>query len=113
MVIQKFINHIFSDNIKSRFRLSYFPFTEPSFEVDVKCWNCQKGCNICKQSGWIEILGSGLLHPVVLKSVGVNLKLSGLAAGIGIERLAMIKNEIHDIREFYENDFRFNDQFKD
>ncbi|WP_033159742.1 phenylalanine--tRNA ligase subunit alpha [Mycoplasmoides alvi] len=111
--IQKFISYIFSDGIKTRFRLSYFPFTEPSFEVDVKCWNCQKGCNVCKQSGWIEILGSGLLHPVVIKSVGINSKFSGLAAGIGIERLAMIKHEINDIREFYENDFRFNDQFKD
>ncbi|WP_027123980.1 phenylalanine--tRNA ligase subunit alpha [Mycoplasmoides pirum] len=111
--IQEFINFIFSDNVKIRFRLSYFPFTEPSFEVDVRCWNCQNGCNVCKYSKWIEILGAGLLHPVVIKSSGVNPKFSGLAAGIGVERLAMIKNEINDIREFYENDFRFNEQFRD
>lgn len=111
--IQKFINHIFNENIKIRFRLSYFPFTEPSFEVDIRCWNCTNGCAICKYTCWIEILGSGLLHPNVLKFVSINSKLSGLAAGIGIERIAMIKHGINDIRDLYRNDFRFNEQFRD
>lgn len=110
--IQHFINHIFGENLKIRFRLSHFPFTEPSLEVDVQCWNCQSGCNLCKFTKWIEILGSGLLHPNVIKSIGLSPKMRGLAAGIGIERLVMIKHGITDIRDLYNNDFRFNEQFK-
>lgn len=111
--MQHFINFIFSENVKTRFRLSHFPFTEPSFEVDVRCWNCKNGCSICKNSRWIEILGSGLLHHNVLRAIGVSPKMSGLAAGIGIERLVMIKHGINDIRNLYDNDFRFNDQFEE
>ncbi len=111
--MQQFVNFVFASNVKIRFRLSHFPFTEPSIEVDVRCWNCQNGCAVCKQTRWVEIIGSGLLHPVVLKSIGIGADRSGFAAGIGAERLAMIHNEINDIREFYENDFRFNEQFRD
>ncbi|WP_036498682.1 phenylalanine--tRNA ligase subunit alpha [[Mycoplasma] testudinis] len=111
--IQSFLNYIFGSNLKNRFRLSYFPFTEPSLEVDVECWNCQNGCTLCKFTKWIEILGSGILHPNVIKAIGLPKKMRGIAAGIGIERLVMLKHGITDMREIYSNDFRFNEQFKD
>ncbi|MDC4163679.1 phenylalanine--tRNA ligase subunit alpha [Mycoplasma sp. T363T] len=110
--VTKFIEHMFGSDLKTRFRLSHFPFTEPSFEVDVECWNCQNGCFLCKRTRWIEIMGSGVLHPNVLKAANINSEeMVGIAAGIGIERVAMLKNNITDIRDFYLNDFRFNKQF--
>jgi len=104
---------LFGDQVKVRFRLSYFPFTEPSFEVDASCPYCHgKGCPICKQSGWIEILGAGMLHENVLKSANINHIKTGFAFGIGIDRLAMLKFGINDVRFLYANDFRIINQFK-
>lgn len=106
-------NKIFGNGRKVRFRPSYFPFTEPSVEVDVSCPFCNgKGCSVCKGSGWIEILGAGMVHPHVLEMNGFDPdKCSGFAFGVGIERLAMLKYGINDIRNFYLNDERFLDQF--
>ncbi len=107
------MKHIFGKDVKTRYRLSYFPFTEPSFEVDVTCFNCNgKGCPMCKQSGWIEILGAGMLHKNVLKAANIKRINSGLAAGIGIERIAMLKYGIRDVRDIYNNDFRLLSQLK-
>ena len=112
-VIDGLIKHIFGEDVKTRYRLSYFPFTEPSFEVDVSCFNCGgKGCSMCKQSGWIEILGAGMLHKKVLESANIHKVNSGLAAGIGIDRIAMLKYGIKDIRDIYNNDFRLSNQLK-
>lgn len=112
-LIDGLIKYIFNDEIKTRYRLSYFPFTEPSFEVDMTCANCQgKGCSICKQSGWIEVLGCGMLHQNVFKYTSTINKI-GLAAGIGIDRLTMLKYGFNDIRDLYNNDFRILKQFKD
>jgi len=96
-----------------RLRPSFFPFTEPSVEVDVSCHKCGgKGCNVCKQTGWIEILGAGMVHPNVLEMAGYDSsKLSGFAFGIGAERIAMLKYGVDDIRHFYTNDVRFLSQF--
>lgn len=111
-IIESFLKYLFGSSIKTRFRLSYFPFTEPSFEVDVSCFKCgQKGCNICKKTGWIEILGAGMLNINVLNISDTKIK-NGLAAGIGIERIAMLKYGIDDIRNFYQNDFEIIKQFK-
>ncbi len=109
LVIEGLIKKIFSNDIKSFFRPSFFPFTEPSYEVDIECQNCKgKGCNICSNTGFIEILGSGMLHYKVIKNVGKDFeKLSGFAAGIGVERIAMIKWKINDIRSFFINDLDF------
>lgn len=100
---------MFGENREIRLRPSYFQFTEPSVEVDVSCFNCQgKGCHICKQAGWIEILGAGMVHPHVLEMAGIDSqKYSGFAFGLGIERTAMLKYGIDDIRSFYLNDVRF------
>ncbi|NMB38250.1 MAG: phenylalanine--tRNA ligase subunit alpha, partial [Firmicutes bacterium] len=97
-----------------RFRPSYFPFTEPSAEVDVSCIMCKgTGCRICSDTGWLEILGSGMVDPRVLAKVGYDTeKVSGFAFGMGIERIAMLKYGINDIRLFFENDQRFLVQFK-
>ncbi|MDE2237113.1 MAG: phenylalanine--tRNA ligase subunit alpha, partial [Elusimicrobia bacterium] len=96
-----------------RLRPSFFPFTEPSAEVDVRCLFCSgRGCPVCKQSGWLELLGAGLVHPNVLKAVDIDPeRWSGFAFGIGVERLAMLKLGVKDIRQFYENDVRFLRQF--
>ena len=101
------------DDTKLRFRPSYFPFTEPSYEVDVSCFKCHgKGCNLCKQTGWIELLGSGIVHPNVLKMNGYDPEVySGFAFGTGIDRLAMFKYGITDMRFLYQNDVRFLNQF--
>lgn len=109
-----FVKKIFGSDRKIRFRPSFFPFTEPSVEVDVSCAKCQtKGCNICKNSGYIEILGAGMVHPNVLKMGGFDPeKYQGFAFGLGVERIAMLKYGIDDIRQFYTNDLRFNYQFK-
>ena len=101
------------EGINVRFRPSYFPFTEPSVEVDVTCFKCGgKGCPLCKGNGWIEILGAGMVHPNVLKMAGYDPeKYQGFAFGIGIERITMLKYGIDDIRNFYTNDPRFIKQF--
>ena len=111
--LELFAKKMFSKDSKIRFRSSYFPFTEPSVEVDVSCFACHgKGCNICKGSGWIEILGAGMVHPNVLKMSGYDPDVySGFAFGIGIERVAMLRYGIDDIRKFYTNDIRFLAEF--
>lgn len=112
-LIDGLIKHVFNDEIKTRYRLSYFPFTEPSFEVDMSCTNCHgKGCSICKHTGWIEVLGCGMLHENVFKFTNASNKVS-IAAGIGIDRLTMLKYGFNDIRDLYSNDFRILKQFKD
>lgn len=104
---------IFGDQLQVRFRPSFFPFTEPSVEVDVQCFKCGgKGCSLCKGSGWIEVLGAGMVHPNVLKMAGYDTnKYQGFAFGVGIERIAMLRYGIDDIRSFYTNDVRFLKQF--
>lgn len=107
------LRRLIHPQLELRFRSSFFPFVEPGMEVDVTCVMCSgKGCNVCKQSGWIEMLGCGMVHPNVLKSVGLDPSVyQGFAFGAGIERLLMIKHKINDIRLFYENDPRFLEQF--
>lgn len=111
--LEVFMKHMLGEDTKLRFRPSYFPFTEPSYEVDVSCFKCGgKGCNLCKQTGWIELLGSGIVHPNVLKMNGYDPEVySGFAFGTGLDRLAMFKYGITDIRLLYENDVRFLEQF--
>ena len=108
-----FVKEMFGDDVKVRFRPSYFPFTEPSAEMDISCLICGgKGCNICKQTGWVEILGCGMVHPNVLENCGIdNKKYMGFAFGMGIERITMLKYQIKDLRLFSENDLRFLKQF--
>lgn len=105
---------MFGEERKIRFRPSYFPFTEPSVEVDVSCFKCGgKGCSLCKGNGWIEVLGAGMVHPNVLRDCGYNPDVyRGFAFGVGIERLTMLRHGIDDIRQFYTNDVRFLKQFK-
>ena len=107
--LEVFVKKMLGENSVLRFRPSYFPFTEPSYEVDVSCFKCGgKGCNLCKQTGWIEILGSGMVHPNVLKMNGYDPeKYTGFAFGTGLDRLAMFKYGITDIRLLYQNDIRF------
>jgi phenylalanyl-tRNA synthetase alpha chain len=109
-----FVQELFGKGTEVRFRPSYFPFTEPSAEMDIQCKNCGgSGCNICKYSGWVEILGCGMVDPNVLENCGIDSKkYTGFAFGIGIERLAMNKYKIKDIRMFFENDLRLLKQFK-
>ena len=111
--LEIFAKKLFGSDREIRFRPSYFPFTEPSIEVDVNCFNCNgNGCAICKQSGWIEILGAGMVHPHVLKMCGYDSEVwTGFAFGMGVERIAMLKYGIPDIRDFYTNDLRFIKQF--
>ena len=112
--LDAFVKQLFGSSTKTKLRPHHFPFTEPSAEVDVSCFKCGgKGCSVCKGSGWIEILGAGLVHPNVLKVGGVDTeKYSGFAFGMGVERVAMLKYEVDDIRLFYENDMRFIEQFR-
>mgnify|MGYP005764397731 CR=1 FL=1 len=112
--LEIFAKKIIGENTKIRFRPSYFPFTEPSYEVDISCFKCGgKGCNICKQTGWIEVLGSGMVHPNVLRMCGYDPdKYSGFAFGLGLERIAMFKYGIPDMRYLYANDVRFLSQFE-
>ncbi|MBL4817734.1 MAG: phenylalanine--tRNA ligase subunit alpha [Deltaproteobacteria bacterium] len=107
------VQRLFSQDSTVRLRPSFFPFTEPSAEVDMSCFSCKgKGCRLCKDTGWIEILGCGLVHPSVLKTVGVDPEVySGFAAGLGIERIAMLRYGIPHIGLFYDNDLRFLKQF--
>ena len=111
--LEVFVKKMLGENSTLRFRPSYFPFTEPSYEVDVSCFKCGgKGCNLCKQTGWIEILGSGMVHPNVLKMNGYDPDVySGFAFGTGLDRLAMFKYGITDIRLMYTNDIKFLKQF--
>lgn len=111
--LEIFMKKMLGENTKLRFRPSYFPFTEPSYEVDVSCFKCGgKGCNLCKQTGWIEVLGSGMVHPNVLKVNGYDPEqYTGFAFGTGLDRLAMFKYGITDIRTLYTNDIRFLKQF--
>ncbi|MFP4013289.1 MAG: phenylalanine--tRNA ligase subunit alpha [Chitinispirillaceae bacterium] len=108
-----FSRRFFDEKTEIKIRPSFFPFTEPSVEIDVRCFLCKgKGCSICKQTGWLEVLGAGMVHPNVFKSVGVDTeKYTGFAFGMGIERIALLKYGIDDIRLFYENDARFLKQF--
>jgi len=116
-----FVQHIFSSDTKVRFRPSFFPFTEPSAEVDISCVICNGSgfvngspCRVCKQTGWVEILGCGLIDPEVFKAVSYDPeKYSGFAFGLGVERVAMLKYGINDLRIFFENDIRFLNQFID
>ena len=112
-LLDEFVKIMFDDETKTRFRPSYFPFTEPSVEVDVTCCKCHgKGCNLCKGTGWIEILGAGIVNKKVLEMSGIDSeKYSGLAFGLGIERIAMIKYGISDIRTLFENNVKFLKQF--
>lgn len=113
--LEVFIRSFFGENINVRFRPGYFPFTEPSAEVDISCFLCfgnDQSCRICKGTGWLEILGSGMVHPKVLENCGIDPEeYSGFAFGMGVERIAMFKYGISDIRMFYENDIRFISQF--
>ncbi len=112
-VLTEFLRKVFDQNLAVRFRPSFFPFTEPSAEVDIACVICGgEGCRVCKRTGWIEILGSGMIDPEVFKMVGYDPEIfSGFAFGLGVERIAMLKFGIDDIRLFYENDLRFLSQF--
>ena len=109
-----FAKEMFGDETEIRLRPSYFPFTEPSAEVDVSCQICSgKGCNVCKNSGYLEIMGCGMVDPNVLENCGIDSSVySGFAFGMGIERIAMLKYQVNDLRHFFENDLRFLKQFK-
>lgn len=111
--LDMFVKKLFGENTKTKFRPHNFPFTEPSAEVDVTCFKCQgSGCPMCKQEGWIEILGAGMVHPNVLRNCGIDPEVySGFAFGMGVDRITMLKYEIDDIRLLFENDMRFLDQF--
>ena len=114
-MLDKFVRQIFGPEVRTRLRPSYFPFTEPSVEVDVSCFECGgKGCGLCKHTGWIEVLGGGVVHQTVLRNGGIDPEIySGFAFGIGIERIAMLKYGINNIGLLFENDLRFLKQFKD
>ena len=108
-----FVQEMFGNDVKVRFRPSYFPFTEPSAEMDISCLICGgKGCNVCKHTGWVEILGCGMVHPNLLENCGIDSnKYTGFAFGMGVERITMLKYQIKDLRLFSENDVRFLKQF--
>jgi phenylalanyl-tRNA synthetase alpha chain len=112
-VLTTFLKQVFGEETALRFRPSFFPFTEPSAEVDIRCVICSgRGCRVCGQSGWLEILGSGMVDPEVFKNVGYDPEeFTGFAFGLGLERIAMLKFGITDIRLFFENDMRFLEQF--
>ena len=114
-MLDKFVQQLFDADVKTRLRPSYFPFTEPSVEVDVSCFECGgKGCSLCKHTGWIEVLGGGVVHPHVLENCGIDSgEYSGIAFGIGIERITMLKYGINNIGLLFENDMRFLEQFQD
>ncbi len=112
-VVFEFLRAFFEKDIQVRFRPSYFPFTEPSAEVDIECVMCDgQGCRVCGHSGWLEVMGCGMIHPEVFKSVDINSDtFNGFAFGMGVERLAMLRYGINDLRLFFENDLRFLQQF--
>lgn len=111
--MQEFIKKLFHQDVAPRIRPSYFPFVEPGIEIDINCLLCQgSGCNICKHSGWLEIMGAGMIHPQVLRNVGYDPeKYSGFAWGLGVERIVLLRHSIFDLRLFAENDLRFLTQF--
>jgi phenylalanyl-tRNA synthetase alpha chain len=112
-ILTTFVHQIFDEETSLRFRPSFFPFTEPSAEVDILCVICRgKGCRVCSRTGWLEVLGAGMVHPAVFEMVGYDTdRYTGFAFGMGIERIAMLKYGIEDIRKFYENDIKFLEQF--
>ena len=112
-IVTEFFSRFFNKSVKTRLRPSFFPFTEPSFEVDISCLVCKgKGCSICSKTGWLELMGAGMVHPNVLKAGGINSKnWQGFAFGVGMDRLAMMKYKINDVRLFYSGDLRFLKQF--
>jgi len=112
-MLTDFLRNFFEQDLATRFRPSYFPFTEPSAEVDMECVMCKgKGCRVCSQTGWLEVLGCGMIHPNVLANVGIdNEKYTGFAFGMGVERLTMLRYGVNDLRLFFENDLRFLRQF--
>jgi phenylalanyl-tRNA synthetase alpha chain len=111
--VDQFLKRFFETEISVRFRPSYFPFTEPSAEVDIQCTNCDgDGCRVCSHTGWLEVMGCGMVHPNVFKSSGIDTeKYSGFAFGMGVERLAMLRYGVNDLRLFFENDVKFLQQF--
>lgn len=111
-ILENFLKYMFG-NVKVRFRPSFFPFTEPSTEVDISCIFCKGcGCRVCKQTGWLEVLGSGVVHSNVFKSVGYSENVSGYAFGLGVERFAMLLHRVPDLRSLFEGDIRLLEQFK-
>jgi phenylalanyl-tRNA synthetase alpha chain len=108
-----FVRDLFLPTSRVRFRASFFPYTEPSAEIDISCWQCDgAGCQMCKRTGWIELGGCGMVHPAVFEAVGYNAeRYTGFAWGLGIERIAILRHQVPDIRMFYENDLRFLEQF--
>mgnify|MGYP001826124662 FL=1 len=113
-ILTVFVHQMFDEHTSLRFRPSFFPFTEPSAEVDIRCVMCRgDGCRVCSHTGWLEVLGSGMVHPAVLENVGYDTeRYTGFAFGMGVERIAMLKYGIDDIRKFFENDLRFLTQFE-
>ncbi|TAL06719.1 MAG: phenylalanine--tRNA ligase subunit alpha [Porticoccaceae bacterium] len=111
--VDQFLKAFFETDLPVRFRPSYFPFTEPSAEVDIQCTQCRgAGCRVCKQSGWLEVMGCGMVHPNVLANCGIDPEnFTGFAFGMGVERLAMLRHGVGDLRLFFENDLRFLQQF--
>jgi len=112
-ILTTFVHQMFDEETSLRFRPSFFPFTEPSAEVDIRCVICKgKGCRVCSNTGWLEVLGAGMVHPAVFENVGYNTtRYTGFAFGMGVERIAMLKYGIDDIRKYFENDLRFLRQF--
>jgi len=112
-ILQGFVSEFFEKDLEIRLRPSYFPFTEPSAEVDCQCAFCEgRGCRVCKQTGWLEVLGCGVVHPNVLRNCGIDPeKISGYAFGMGIERFSMLRYDVNDLRLYFENDLRFLGQF--
>jgi phenylalanyl-tRNA synthetase alpha chain len=112
-ILTTFVHQMFDEETSLRFRPSFFPFTEPSAEVDIRCVICRgKGCRVCSQTGWLEVLGAGMVHPAVFENVGYDTrKYTGFAFGMGVERITMLKYGIDDIRKYFENDLRFLRQF--
>jgi len=113
-ILDDFLRNFFEQDLKVRFRPSYFPFTEPSAEADIECVMCAgKGCRVCSHTGWLEVLGCGMVHPKVFEHVDIdNEKYTGFAFGMGVERLAMLRYGVNDLRLFFENDLRFLGQFR-
>ncbi len=113
-ILDDFLRNFFEQDLKVRFRPSYFPFTEPSAEADIECVMCAgKGCRVCSHTGWLEVLGCGMVHPKVFEHVDIdNEKYTGFAFGMGVERLAMLRYGVNDLRLFFENDLRFLRQFR-
>jgi phenylalanyl-tRNA synthetase alpha chain len=112
-LLTTFVHWMFGDETRLRFRPSFFPFTEPSAEVDIRCVMCHgEGCRVCSHTGWLEVLGSGMVHPALYENVGYDAeKVTGFAFGMGVDRIAMLKYGINDLRSLFENDYRLLRQF--